>query len=137
MDFLASRTSPTPSSRSSPPTGGRWSARRAGSSTPFYSPGSDFIGYTNKLHQGPDLPRPRRRGHRGAADFYNFFYFQLFEPTISLYKDQYQLFGNPQVMLAKTLYDNTAYFATLAFMFPHEKMTDLDVLATSSTRSRR
>ena len=50
-------------------------------------------------------------------------------PDDRLYKDQYQFFGNPQVMLAKNLYDNTAYFSTLAFMFLHEKMTDLDVLA--------
>jgi hypothetical protein len=33
------------------------------------------------------------------------------------------------VMLAKNLYDNTAYFSTLAFLFLHDKMTDLDVLA--------
>jgi hypothetical protein len=42
----------------------------------------------------------------------------------------YQIFGNPQVMLGKLLYDNTAYFCTLAYLFLHDKMTDLDELGS-------
>jgi hypothetical protein len=94
----------------------------------FYSPGSDFIGYTNNFTcdlinrdlDGEDIEE--------RTEFYNFFFYQLFDPTIALYKDQYQFWGNPQVMLAKQLYDNTAYFCTLAFLYLHDKMTDLDEL---------
>ena len=95
----------------------------------LYSPGSDFIGYTNSFTS--DLIRRDLDGEdvEERAEFYNFFFYQLFDPTVSLYKDQYQFFGNPQVMLAKNLYDNTAYFCTLAFLFLHDKMTDLDALA--------
>lgn len=95
----------------------------------LYSPGSDFIGYTNSFTHDLICRDLDGEDIEERAEFYNFFFFQLFDPTVSLYKDQYQFFGNPQVMLAKNLYDNTAYFSTLAFMFLHDKMTDLDVLA--------
>jgi flavin-dependent dehydrogenase len=95
----------------------------------FYSPGSDFIGYTNNFSKDLICRDLDGEDIEERTEFYNFFFYQLFDPTISLYKDQYQFFGNPQVMLAKNLYDNTAYFSTLAYMFLHEKMTDLDTLA--------
>jgi flavin-dependent dehydrogenase len=95
----------------------------------FYSPGSDFIGYTNNFSRDLICRDLDGEDIEERTEFYNFFFYQLFDPTIALYKDQYQFFGNPQVMLAKNLYDNTAYFSTLAYMFLHEKMTDLDVLA--------
>jgi flavin-dependent dehydrogenase len=95
----------------------------------FYSPGSDFIAYTNTFTA--DLIRRDLDGEdiEDRTEFYNFFYYKLLDPTISLYKDQYQFWGNPQVMLAKQMYDNTAYFCTLAFLFLHDKMTDLDELS--------
>lgn len=94
----------------------------------FYSPGSDFIAYTNTF--SADLITRDLDGEdiEERTEFYNFFYFKLFDPTIWLYKDQYQFFGNAQVMLGKLMYDNTAYFCTLAFLFLHDKMTDLDEL---------
>jgi len=94
----------------------------------FYSPGSDFIAYTNTF--SADLIKRDLDGEdiEERAEFYNFFFFKLFDPTVWLYKDQYQFFGNAQVMMGKLLYDNTAYFCTLAFLFLHDKMTDLDEL---------
>jgi flavin-dependent dehydrogenase len=109
----------------------RWTlvGEAAGFIDAFYSPGSDFIGYTNTFTT--DLVCRELEGEdiEERTDFYNFFFFQLFDPTITLYRDQYQFFGNPQVMLGKLMYDNTAYFSTLAFLFMHDKMTDLDALA--------
>jgi flavin-dependent dehydrogenase len=95
----------------------------------LYSPGSDFIAYTNTF--STDLIARDLDGEdiEERLEFYNFFFFQLFDPTVTLYKDQYELFGNTQVMLAKQLYDNNAYFSTLAFLFLHGKMTQLDDLA--------
>jgi flavin-dependent dehydrogenase len=108
----------------------RWSlvGEAGGFIDAFYSPGSDFIAYTNTF--SADLITRDLGGEdiEERVDFYNFFYFKLFDPTIWLYKDQYQFFGNPQVMLGKLMYDNTAYFCTLAFLFLHDKMTDLDEL---------
>jgi hypothetical protein len=109
----------------------RWTlvGEAAGFIDAFYSPGSDFIGYTNNFSKDLICRDLDGEDIEERAEFFNFFFFQLFDPTISLYKDQYQFFGNPQVMLAKNLYDNTAYFSTLAFVFLHEKMTDVDVLS--------
>jgi flavin-dependent dehydrogenase len=109
----------------------RWflSGEAAGFIDPLYSPGSDFIAYLNTF--GGDLVCRELDGEdiEERLDFYNFFFFKLFDPTLSLYRDQYQFFGNPQVMMAKLLYDNIAYFCTLAFLYLHGKMTELADLA--------
>jgi flavin-dependent dehydrogenase len=95
---------------------------------PLYSPGSDFIAYLNSF--GGDLICRDLDDEdiEERLDFYNFFFSQLFEPGLWLYRDQYQCFGNQQVMICKFLNDNIAYFSTLAFLFLHDKMTDLDDL---------
>ncbi|MBV9715582.1 MAG: FAD-dependent monooxygenase [Solirubrobacterales bacterium] len=95
---------------------------------PLYSPGSDFIAYLNTF--GGDLLCRDLDGEdiEERMDFYSFFFYQLFDPTVTVYRDQYQMFGNAQVMMAKLLYDNLAYFATLAFLYLHDKMTELDDL---------
>jgi flavin-dependent dehydrogenase len=109
----------------------RWflTGEAAGFIDPLYSPGSDFIAYLNTF--GGDLLCRELDGEdiEERLDFYNFFFFRLFDPTLSLYRDQYQFFGNPQVMMAKLLYDNIAYFCTLAFLYLHGKMTELGDLA--------
>lgn len=108
----------------------RWSlhGEAAAFIDPLYSPGSDFIAYTNTF--GGDLMCRYLDGEdiEERLDFFNFFFERLFTPTIWLYKDQYQFFGNSQVMMAKLLYDNIAYFETLAFLFLHGKMTQLEDL---------
>lgn len=108
----------------------RWflAGEAAGFIDPLYSPGSDFIAYLNTF--GGDLLCRDLDGEdiEERMDFFSFFFFQLFDPTITVYRDQYQLFGNAQVMTAKLLYDNLAYFATLAFLYLHGKMTELEDL---------
>jgi flavin-dependent dehydrogenase len=108
----------------------RWflAGEAAGFIDPLYSPGSDFIAYLNTF--GGDLVCRDLDGEdiEERLDFFNFFFFRLFDPTLTLYRDQYQFFGNPQVMMAKLLYDNLAYFSTLAFLYLHGKMTQLEDL---------
>jgi flavin-dependent dehydrogenase len=108
----------------------RWflAGEAAGFIDPLYSPGSDFIAYLNTF--GGDLICRDLDGEdiEERLDFFNFFFFQLFDPTVTVYQDHYQLLGNPQVMMAKLLYDNLAYFATLAFLYLHGKMTELEDL---------
>ena len=129
LDFLKVEHFSYGSSRQISPD--RWSlvGEAVGFLDAFYSPGSDYIAYTNNFTC--DLVKRDLDGEdiEERAEFYNFFFGQLFEPTISIYKDQYQFFGNPQVMLGKLLYDNTTYFATLANLFIHGKMTDLEALS--------
>ncbi len=108
----------------------RWflAGEAAGFIDPLYSPGSDFIAYLNTF--GGDLICRDLDGEdiEERLEFFNFFFFRLFDPTLSLYRDQYQFFGNSQVMMAKLLYDNLAYFSTLAFLYLHGKMTQLEDL---------
>jgi hypothetical protein len=108
----------------------RWSlaGEAAAFIDPLYSPGSDFIAYLNSF--SGDLICRHLDGEdiEERLDFYNFFFTQLFEPGLWLYRDQYEIFGNPQVMMCKLLNDNIAYFSTLAFLFLHGKMTLLEDL---------
>jgi flavin-dependent dehydrogenase len=95
---------------------------------PLFSPGSDMIAYLNSF--SGDLITRELSGEdvEERLDFYNFFFTQLMEPGLWLYRDQYQIFGNAQVMMCKLLNDNMAYFSTLAFLFLHGKMTQLEDL---------
>jgi len=60
------------------------------------------------------------------VEFYNDFYFKLFNPTIHLYRDQYQLFSNPQVMVAKVVWDSLIYFTLLGSPFVHGKLAKIE-----------
>jgi flavin-dependent dehydrogenase len=92
----------------------------------LYSPGSDFIGFTNTF-SGEIIKKDLDGEDYGeAVDFYNDFYFKLFEPTLKLYKDNYQFFGNPQVMVSKVVFDSMFYFALLGSPFVHGRMTKMD-----------
>ena len=57
------------------------------------------------------------------VEFYNDFFFSLFDTTVTLYKDNYQLFSNPQVMAAKITFDSFCYFTALGSPFVHGKLT--------------
>ena len=117
----------------------RLTGEAAGFIDALYSPGSDFIAYLNSFSH--DLITRDLDGEdvEERLEFFNFFFEQLFEPTVSLYRDMYQCFGKPQVMLGKLLYDNNAYFSTLALLFLHDAMTKLedlgDIVESSSPTS--
>ena len=95
---------------------------------PFYSPGSDFIAISNtyicdligKSHAGMDVSR--------HAELYQQLYFSFYENTLTLYQDQYPLFGDAQVMPLKVIWDYTYYWAVLAPLFFGDRLTDLATL---------
>jgi flavin-dependent dehydrogenase len=95
---------------------------------PFYSPGSDFIAISNTLIC--DLVGKDRTGKSFAAyaDIYQQLYFGFFENTLTLYQDQYPLFGDAQVMPLKVIWDYTYYWALLAPLFCGDKLTDISLL---------
>jgi flavin-dependent dehydrogenase len=104
----------------------RWTlvGEAAGFLDALYSPGSDFIAYTNTF--STELITHDLDGGEadleGRVEFYNDFFFSLFNTTAHLYRDNYQLFDSPQIMVAKVLYDSTNYFTLLASPFVHGKM---------------
>ena len=95
---------------------------------PFYSPGSDFIGISNTCitelialdHAGRPL---------GAhAQLYDQIYHSFYESTLALYTDQYAIFGDPEVLPVKVIWDYTYYWGVLAQFFFQGRITDLAAL---------
>jgi flavin-dependent dehydrogenase len=95
---------------------------------PFYSPGSDFIGISNTYIT--DLIAMDRAGRPlGAhAQLYDQIYHSFYESTLALYTDQYPLFGDPEVLPVKVIWDYTYYWGVLAQFFFQGRLTDLAAL---------
>jgi hypothetical protein len=108
----------------------RWTlvGEAAGFIDALYSPGSDFIALTNTWScelichdlDGGEADLEER------VEFYNDFFFRIFNTTIELYRDNYQLFGDAQVMVAKVVFDSLNYFTFLGSPFVHGKMAKVE-----------
>jgi hypothetical protein len=92
---------------------------------PFYSPGSDFIAIGNTYIT--DLIARDLQGEliNGRAHVYQQLYFSFYESTLSLYTDQYALFGDPEVLPVKVIWDYTYYWGVLCQLFFQRRLTDL------------
>ena len=90
---------------------------------PFYSPGSDFIAFSNTFLT--DLIRRdlSGKGYRMRAYAYDKIYKKFFYGTSTAYQDQYQIFGNPTVMPVKILWDYLVYWSITGFIFMQGQMT--------------
>lgn len=97
---------------------------------PFYSPGSDFIAIGNTYIT--DLIGHDRAGHSltARAQLYDQLYHSFYESTLALYQDQYGLFGDPEVLPVKVIWDYTYYWGVLAQIFFHDRLTDLALLGS-------
>ncbi len=101
---------------------------------PFYSPGSDFVAISN-TYITDLIARDLQSEHVGArADIYQRLYFSFYESTLSLYTDQYALFGDPQAMPVKVIWDYTYYWGILCQLFFQKRLTDLGNLGRLSTQ---
>lgn len=96
---------------------------------PFYSPGSDFIAIGNTYIT--DIIRADRAGKsiRAPVLLYGEFFRQFYETMLSLYTNQYALFGDARVMPLKVLWDYTYYWGVLCPLFFQQRLTDLTMLA--------
>lgn len=95
---------------------------------PFYSPGSDFIGIANTYIADLIL-----RDHAGQpfapyVTLYQQIYFSFYENTMTLYRDQYPIFGDALVMPLKVIWDYTYYWALLAPLACGGRLTDIAML---------
>ncbi|RZL63850.1 MAG: NAD(P)/FAD-dependent oxidoreductase [Variovorax sp.] len=97
---------------------------------PFYSPGSDFIAMSNCYIT--DLIAHDRAGEsiEARAQLYDQLYHSFYESTLALYQDQYPIFGDPEVLPVKVIWDYTYYWAVLAQIFFHNRLTDLAMLGS-------
>ncbi len=96
---------------------------------PFYSPGSDFIAISNTYicqliardRAGQTLP--------AHAHLFDQLYHSFYESTLALYVDQYDLFGDPEVMPVKIIWDYAYYWGILAQLYFQNRITDLSALS--------
>jgi flavin-dependent dehydrogenase len=100
---------------------------------PFYSPGSDFIAISNTYIT--ELIALDRRGERlGArAQVFDQLLHSFYDSTLALYQDQYPIFGDPEVLPVKVIWDYTYYWGVLAQFVFHDRLADLSSLAALRT----
>jgi flavin-dependent dehydrogenase len=95
---------------------------------PFYSPGSDFIAigntYITELVAQDRAGRPIDK----RAQLYDQLYQSFYESTLALYQDQYPLFGDPEVLPVKVIWDYAYYWGVLSQIFFQQRLTDLHAL---------
>ena len=96
---------------------------------PFYSPGSDFIAISNTYIC--ELIRRDRNGEPldAHADIYQQLYFSFYASTLTLYEDQYPIFGHREVMPIKVLWDYAFYWSLLAPLFFSGRLAALPMLS--------
>jgi flavin-dependent dehydrogenase len=96
---------------------------------PFYSPGSDFIAISN-TYITELIEIDRAEGATSMmADIYEQIYFSLYENMLTLYTDQYKIFGDPEVLPVKVLWDYTYYWGIMCQLFFQNKLVDVSCMA--------
>ena len=97
---------------------------------PFYSPGSDSISIGNTIVT--DLIARDMAGEDIAnlVEGHNFAYLLWFDLVMTLYTDMYQVWGNPQVMSAKVLWDTLLYWSIQALRFVNDRWHDVEFNST-------
>jgi len=93
---------------------------------PLYSAGGDLMAISNGLIT--DLIERDLCGEEieEKAVAHNQVYLILVDVWLVTYQEQYQLMGNPQVMVAKIIWDTIIYWAALGLLFFHDKFRRLD-----------
>jgi flavin-dependent dehydrogenase len=97
---------------------------------PFYSPGGDFIAIANTYIT--ELIALDRAGQPvgSHARIYEQFFMSFYDSTMSLYLDQYRMFGDPEVLPVKVIWDYTFYWGVLCQLFFQRRLTDLAMLTS-------
>lgn len=92
---------------------------------PFYSPGSDFIAISNTFIT--ELVAADRAGTPvpAFARIYEQLFRSFIDSTMSLYQGQYGLFGDPEVLPVKVIWDYTYYWGVLCQLFFQRRLTDV------------
>lgn len=96
---------------------------------PFYSPGSDFIAIANTFIT--DLIARDQAGQAvdAHAGIYDQLYHSFYNSTLAMYQDQYALFGEPEVLPTKVIWDYSYYWGVLGQIFIHDRLTDLRAMS--------
>ncbi len=95
---------------------------------PFYSPGSDFIAISNSYIT--ELIDIDIRGGATSltAEIYEQIYFSLYQNMLTLYHEQYRLFGDPEVLPVKVIWDYAYYWGVMCQLFFQNKLIDISCM---------
>ncbi len=96
---------------------------------PFYSPGSDFIAISNTYITELIAIDQAQGATSMMAEIYEQIYFSLYQNMLTLYKDQYRIFGDPEVMPVKVIWDYTYYWGIMCQLFFQNKLIDVSCMA--------
>jgi flavin-dependent dehydrogenase len=100
---------------------------------PFYSPGSDFIAIGNTFITEMISQDRNKRTVELYSTIYEQVYFSLYDNVLTLYQDQYKLFGDPEVMPVKVIWDYTYYWGVMCQLFFQNRLTDLMTMGRMQT----
>ena len=101
---------------------------------PFYSPGSDFIAISNTFITEL-ISIDRAEGATAMmAEVYEQIYFSLYNNMLTLYEGQYKIFGDPEVLPIKVLWDYTYYWGVMCQLFFQNKLVDVSIMARMRTK---
>ncbi|HEY3519965.1 MAG TPA: tryptophan 7-halogenase [Rhodanobacteraceae bacterium] len=96
---------------------------------PFYSPGSDFIAIANRYIVELIARDSRDEPLAAHAAIYQDLYFSFYRNMLSLYQNQYALFGDAQVLPVKVIWDYAYYWGVLCPLAIGDRLTDLNLLS--------
>jgi flavin-dependent dehydrogenase len=91
---------------------------------PFYSPGSDFIAFSNTFLTDLIQRDLNGKGFKVRAFSYDRIFKRFYYGTVTAYQDQYRMFGNPTVMPVKILWDYMVYWSITGFIFMQGRMCE-------------
>lgn len=101
---------------------------------PFYSPGSDFIAISNTFVTELIFIDRAEGATAMMAEVYEQIYFSLYDNMLTLYQDQYKIFGDPEVLPIKVLWDYTYYWGVMCQLFFQNKLVDVVIMARMRTK---
>lgn len=96
---------------------------------PFYSPGSDFIAISNTYITELVYIDQQDGATALTAEIYEQIYFSLYQNMLTLYKDQYRIFGDPEVLPVKVIWDYAYYWGIMCQLFFQNKLIDISCMA--------
>jgi flavin-dependent dehydrogenase len=104
---------------------------------PFYSPGSDFIALANTYITAlveHDLAGQRLAPH---VTLYEQLLQSFFTSTLPLFRNQYPLFGDAEVLPVKITWDYAFYWGVLCPLVFQRRLTDIELLASARADMER
>ena len=108
----------------------RWAlvGEAAAFADPFYSPGSDFICYSNTFTSDLIMRDLDGEDISERMTYYNDLYQRAFAHVISRYQDSYLIFGNPWVVCGLLVWDFYSNHTGLVLLTVQNKLTDFEFM---------